>query len=180
MKEDHLDEDQIIVSIVDENDLPKKLKSHLDACPVCQEGKKALMAQLEEMGRMAKELAPRPQGIVLPEPKVSWGLSFRWPVVASGLASLVIIAAVWGLMLFRGPQMEMAPGFAGQQVVGLVFIEDILEESALPSYYLDIAVASFEYFDDDFMDFIAPMEGSDENTLENTSSNKYQIEQKEA
>jgi len=73
MNDQHLDEDQIIVSIVDEKDLPKKLKGHLEACPVCQERRGALMAQLEGMGHMAKELTPRPQSISLPEPKVSWG-----------------------------------------------------------------------------------------------------------
>ena len=138
------------------------------------------MAQLEEMGHMAKEMAPRPRVMSLPEPKVSWGLSFRWPVVASGLASLVIIAAVWGLMFFGGPQLEMAPGPAGQQVVGLPFIDDILEGPVLPAYYQDIAVASFEYFDDAFMDFVVPLEGSDEDTLENIFSKKYDIEKKEA
>ncbi|MBW1944995.1 MAG: hypothetical protein JRJ51_19490 [Deltaproteobacteria bacterium] len=179
MNDQHLDEDQIIVSIVDEKDLPKKLKGHLEACPVCQERRGALMAQLEGMGHMAKELAPRPQSISLPEPKVSWGLSFRWPVVASGLASLVIIAAVWGLMFSGGP-LEIAPGQAGQQVVGLPVIEDILEEPVLPAYFQDIAVVSFEYFDDAFMDFVVPLEGSNEDTLENISSKKYDIEKKEA
>ena len=180
MKDQHLDEDRIIVSIVDENDLPKQLKGHLEACPVCQERRGALMAQLEGMGHMAKELAPRPQSISLPEPKVSWGLSFRWPVVASGLASLVIIAAVWGLMFSGGHQMGIAPGPAGQQVVGLSFIDDILAEPVLPAYYQDIAVASFEYFDDAFMDFVVPLEGSDEDTLENIFSKKYDMEKKEA
>jgi len=180
MNDQHLDEDRIIVSMVDENDLSRKDKSHLENCPACRERKGALMAQLEGMGHMAKELAPRPRGISLPEPKVSWGLSFRWPVVASGLASLVIIVAVWGMMFLGGPQMEMAPGSAGQQVVGLSFIDDILEEPVLPAYYQDIAVASFEYFDDAFMDFVIPLEGSDEDTLENTSSKKYNTERKEA
>lgn len=180
MKDQHLDEDRIIVSMVDENDLSRKDKSHLENCPACQGRKGALMAQLEGVGHMAKELAPRPPLISLPEPKVSWGLSFRWPVVASGLASLFIIVAVWGLMFLGGPPMQITPGPAGQQVVGLSFIDDILEDSVLPAYDQDITAASFEYFDDAFMDFVIPMEGSDENTMENSSSRKYNIEKKEA
>ena len=176
----HLDEDQIILSIVDENDLPRKHRNHLETCPTCQERKGVLIAQLEGMGHIARELAPRPRSISLPEPKVSWGLSFRWPVVASGLASLVIIVAVWGLMFLGGPQLEVAPGPAGQQVVGLSFIDDILEDPVLPVYYQDIAVASFEYFEDAFMDFVIPLEGSDDDAFENTSLIKYNMERKEA
>ena len=180
MKVAHFDEDQIIVSIVDESDLPEQHRTHLESCPACRERRGALMAQLEEMGHMARELAPRPRGVSLPEPKVSWGLSFRWPVLASGLASLVIIAAVWSLILFHGPQIQMAPGSAGQQVVGLPFIEDILEEPVLPEYFQDMALVSFDYFDDGFMDFVVPVEGSDQKTWEDTSFNRYTMEQKEA
>lgn len=176
----HLDEDQIIVSIVDEKDLPGDQKSHLEACPLCRERREGLMAQLEKVGSMAEALAPRPRGISLPEPRVSWGLSFRWPVVASSLASLVIIAAVWGLMLFPGSQVEIAQGPAEQPIVGMVSIDDILAESALPAYYQDMAPVSFEYFDDAFMDFVVPLEGADDSILENTSSKKYDIEKKEA
>ncbi|MFC1579854.1 hypothetical protein ACFL4N_02970 [Thermodesulfobacteriota bacterium] len=180
MKDQHLDEDQIIVSMVDEHDLPGKSKSHLETCPECQERKGVLMAQLEGMGHMAKKMAPRPRSIRLPEPKISWGLSFRWPVVASGLASLFIIVAVWGLMFLGGPPLKMAPTPAGQQMVGLSFIDDILEDSVLPAYYQDIAPVSFEYFDDAFMDFVIPLEGSDEDTLENISLKKYNTIRKEA
>jgi hypothetical protein len=179
MKEEHLGEEQIIVSIVDENDLPEKKRRHLESCPACRETRGELLDQLQKMGHMAMTLAPRPPTIRLPEPKASWGLSFRWPVVASALASLLIIAAVWSLMLFRGSRIEIPPGTPGQQIVGLSSIDDILEESVLPPYYQDMALISFEYFDDDFMDFVVPLEGTDESMWEETSF-IYHIEQKEA
>lgn len=87
----HLDEDQIIVSVVDINDLTVEHRRHLETCPVCREKRGALTGHLDEMARAAREMTPRPGPVQLPEPpgpKVSWGLSFRWPVVASGLASI--------------------------------------------------------------------------------------------
>lgn len=169
MRDEHLGEDQIMVSIVDEDDLPEKARLHLEACPACRERRGALLKQLQKMGHLARALAPRPRPVRLPEPKASWGLSFRWPVLASALASLLIIAAVWSLMLIPGPRIEVPPGTPGQQIVGLSSIDDILEDPAMPAYYQDMALVSFEYFDDDFMDFVVPLEGTDEGMWEETS-----------
>ena len=182
MKEKHLNEDQIIVSAVDEDDLPENVKSHLKTCPLCQEERRILMSQLEEMGGMAKDLAPRPKAepLVYPKPwgPKPWGpkpwdagawrrIFFRWPVFASGLACFLILAGIWGLMLLQGPQgkpqVRMASDSSAEQsVAGVVFIEDLLEESVLPEYYLDIAVASPEDFDDEFLEFVVPVEEADD------------------
>jgi len=177
MKEEHLNEDQIIVAIVDEGDLTEGLKRHLRSCPLCREQKRLLVSQLEAMGAMAKDLAPRPKTIPLSDPR-HWGPGhwnprawrrafFRWPVFASGLACFVIIAGLWGLMLFQGTPVKTpvmsAPGpTTGQNLAGLVFIEDLLEESALPDYYLDITVSSPVNFGDEFLEFVFPMEEADD------------------
>ena len=180
MKEEHLNEDQIIMSVVDEDDLPESVKSHLKACPLCQEQRRGLMSQLDKMGGMAKDLAPQPKAGPLAYPK-PWGpkpwdagawqrVFSRWPVFASALACFLIIAGIWGLMLLQGPegkpqvrQVNIASDSSVEQrVAEMVFIEDLLEESALPDYYLDIAVASPEDFDDEFLEFVVPVEETDD------------------
>lgn len=177
MKGEHLNEEQIIVSVVDEDDLPGSFKSHLEACPLCQEERRVLMSQLEQMAATAKELAPRPKAGPITYRK-SWGprswdpkgwrkIFFRWPVFVSGLACFIIIAGIWALMLLQGPggkpQVNVVSGSPGEQMTtGMVFVEDLLEESVLPEYYLDIAVSSSEDFDDEFLEFVVPLEETDD------------------
>jgi hypothetical protein len=160
-KTPHLSEDQILLSLVDENDLSDHMKNHLLSCSVCQDKKGVLASDLERLGRMAKDFTPLPRKKpVLSSPK-SHLFGFRLPVYAAGLAMVLIIAFLWGQAYFTAPSKEMRAQSSSEMKAGLYLIDDILEESALPEYYLDIAVASYSYLDDEFLEFIAPVEVPD-------------------
>ena len=153
----HLNEDQILLSLVDERDLSGDMKSHLLACSVCQDKKGVLMSELERMGQMANDFTPLPQKKpVLPFQK-SHRFNFRLPVFAGGLAVVLLIAFLWSQALFTEPPKQMAAQLLTEMEVGLDLIDDILEASALPEYYLDMAVASNGYLDDEFLELLVPL-----------------------
>lgn len=154
----HLNEDQILVSMIDESDLSEDGKGHLDTCQICQEKKTALISELENLGKTVKDFAPMPHHkpvLLLPE---SQYFNLRLPVFASGIAVFLIIACLVGFTLFTDSSKQITGQFTTEAEVELYLLDDILEESVLPEYYLDIAVTSNSYFDDEFLEFITPME----------------------
>jgi len=154
----HLNEDQILLSLVDENDLSGDIKGHLLECPVCQEKKTALMSELEHLGEMAKDFTPLPQQKPVLVFREHLHFSFRLRVIGAGFAVALIIACLLSLVLFTDSSKQMTARLSTEMEADLYLMDDILEESALPEYYLDIDVASHSYFDDEFLEFVAPLE----------------------
>lgn len=154
----HLNEDQVLLSLVDENDLTEDVKTHLQSCALCQEKKMALISELEWLREMAKNLAPLPQNrpvILLPE---SRHLNFHLPLFATG-AGVLLIVFLWSMIFFSDLSKQKTPPFS-PEIMGadIVLLDNLLEESALPEVYLDIVVASNSDFDDDFLEFFIPQE----------------------
>lgn len=154
----HLSEDQILLSLVDENDLSQEVRSHLLACTACQEKKTALISELEHLGQMAKDLAPLPRQKPLPLVRESRHFSFRLRVLAAGFAVVLIIACLLSLVFFTDSSKQMTARLSTEMETDLYLVDEILEESTLPEYYLDIAVTSYSYFDDEFLEFVVPLE----------------------
>ena len=154
----HLNENQLLVSMIDESDLSEDVKGHLDACQICQEKKTAFMSELENLGKTAKDFTPMPRLKPVLPLRESRHSSFHLPVFASGIAVFLIIACLLSFALFTDSSKQITVQLATETEVDVYFLEDILEESALPEYYLDIAVTFNGYFDDEFLEFITPME----------------------
>ena len=154
----HLNEDQILLSLVDEMDLSEHTKSHLQVCPVCQEKKTALMSELERMGEMAKHFTPLPQQKPMLPLRESWHFRFRLPIFAAGLAVILLIAFLGSMSLFTDSSKQMTSRLSTEREADLPLMDDLLEEFAMPEYYLDIAVDSSGYFDDEFLKFVVPLE----------------------
>lgn len=159
----HLNEDQIVLSLVDENDLSEDMKNHLLACPECQEKKTALISELKNLGKMAKGLTPLPKRKPALPVRKSRRFGLGLPVVAAGCAAALVIAFLWNTIFFNQPPKQMTARLSTEVEADFYLMDDILEESALPDYYLDIAVASYSYFDDEFLEFVVPL-GEDLNS----------------
>jgi len=156
----HLNEEQILISLVDEKDLAKDNQSHLQSCLACREKKTALMSELDRLGKMTKEFTPLPRQkarVYLPE---SRRRRFLRPVFAAGFAVAFIIVCLLSLKMFIDSPKEMTARLSPESGADLYLIDDLLEESILPEYFLDIAVASYSYFDDEFIKFVVPLEES--------------------
>ncbi len=163
-KSNHLNEDEILFSLVEEPDLPEEIKSHLLACLVCQEKKKALMTELERLGKMARDFTPLPQQKPALPFRESRHFIFNRSVLAAGFSVVVIIACLWSLRSFTGSSKHITPGLSPEMEVDLYLMDDILGESALPEYYLDIAAPTYSYFDEEFLDFVVPL-GEESNSV---------------
>jgi hypothetical protein len=157
-KDVHLNEDQILLSLVDEKDLSGKRHSHLLDCAVCQKKRMSLMSDLERLGEMARDFAPLPEKKLVRPLREPRHFSFRLPAFAAGLASVVLIASLWSLTFFTDSSKQMTAQLSMETEISLDLVDDILGESILPQYYLDISAASYSYFDDEFLEFLVPTE----------------------
>ena len=71
---------------------------------------------------------------------------------------ILIIMCLFSFQLFTDSSKQITTRLAMETEEDLYLLEEILEESALPEYYLDITVTFNSYFDDEFLEFIIPQE----------------------
>ena len=66
----HLDEEQLIQSVVDVSDLPDSVQAHLAECDQCLAGKSSFESEMATLSQKAEQFAPTPQRrIILPVQK---------------------------------------------------------------------------------------------------------------
>jgi hypothetical protein len=158
----HLSEDQLIMAIVEESDLPISLREHLYTCPQCRSDKVRFEQKLTQVGRMAKNYTPpSKRRISLPdsEPR-SFYLWFSGRRAAFGLALTVamLILVVWWTAPFKITPEGGVEITAREMQEAESFMTEIslLAENALPTVYMDINGESHTGFDEEFMQFIIP------------------------
>ncbi|MDM8516681.1 hypothetical protein QUF76_10815 [Desulfobacterales bacterium HSG16] len=177
-KDEHLNEDQIICAIVDENDLSKDKRSHLYSCQKCNDKKMALMSDLESFGSMAENFSPDREMTKKIVYKRASFFRFNFPTIWTAAGALLVLVCIWSFA-----QIDFSPESLDMPIntmsAELQLIEDfsIEDESELNSSaltngltngftsvfttdYQDIISVSVEYFDEDFLEFIAPLEES--------------------
>jgi anti-sigma factor RsiW len=153
---DHLNEEQIIDAVIDGGALEEEQRRHLETCPLCREEKAALTSELDHLGQMAANFTPAPQRRPFIPVRESRLLTFRRMVFATGFAAALLVALIWGPALLSDPRIQEVAEFSDDGEMDLFFVEDILEESALPDHYLDMAASSQSYFDEEFMELLIP------------------------
>ena len=159
-KDLHLDEDQVIRSVVDENDLAARVRNHLSTCLVCQGKKQQIEQELRSLGRMAKEFAPLPQQKVrLPFDKSSSLWPWR-PVFATGFAAILLIAGIWWSGLFTTSQEKMMAQIMRETEKDRQLMAEIqaLEGYAPLDFYPDISTESYDGYFDEFLEFVVSLE----------------------
>jgi len=159
----HLNEDQMIRAIVDENDMTMAEHNHLLECSLCQKEKQSFAQVLRRIGETSKELVPPPQRRFIPVIQEGFSL-VRWrPALAVGMVILLLMIGIWGTSLFTrfhksgsvyiSKQMESDQ----QSVTEMMFAE----EDALPDRYLYIIGNGNSdddvYYDDEFLEFVLPL-----------------------
>ena len=167
-KKIHLNEDQVLLSLVDENDLPEEMGSHLEDCEACQDKRASLLSELGCLGKMAAEFTPAPRKRPILPVRESERKKYHFPVFATGLASAVLLAFLCSVVLFSDPPEQIKANLSEKSEVRLHLMEEILEEPALSEHYLDITQTSYSYFDDEFLEFVIPVE-EESNHLEGFS-----------
>jgi hypothetical protein len=154
----HLSEDQILLSLVDENDLSEDTKSHFLACPACRRKKATFVLELDRLGEKAKDFTPdlKQKPVLFPrKPRYFFP---RIPIFAAGFALVLIIVLALSLVLFTDSSKQMTAQLSTEKEEYLYLLDEILEEPYLSDHYLDITAASNSYFDDEFVEFVVPLE----------------------
>ncbi len=162
----HLDEQRIIASLVDENDLAAQEREHLKVCPICSASRHHLAAELHGLSEAAMRSTPEPRRrFALPEAEVLRGSGWagRWYVgLATAAACLVLVITLTVPHLFTGNlqpygKLNLADETAADEML-IAATEDI-EENGLPASLQEIVPDTGSTDDnDDFLDFAAPVD----------------------
>ena len=107
---------------------------------------------------MAGEFTPVPRKRPIPPVRESGRKRYHFPVFATGLASAVLVVFLCSIILLSDSPEQMKASLSVNSEVRLHMMEDILDESALSGHYLDITQTSYGYFDDEFLEFVIPVE----------------------
>ena len=153
----HLNEDKILLSLVDKNDLSEEMRNHLEDCKACRDKRASLLSELECLGKMAGEFTPEPRKRPILQVQETRRKRFHFPVFATGLASAVLVVFLCSVTLLSDSPEQMKTGLSVNSGVRLHMMEDILEEPVLSGHYLDITQTSSNYFDDEFLEFVIPV-----------------------
>lgn len=160
---DHLNEDQFIRAMVDENDLSDTERNHLSECPLCRANILEFENLMNNFRVMAKTFAPLPKKkIVLPE----FPGFFRYPRLLPLFATASVILLLLLTGIFRS---DPRPVRHGEETAGIILemekdeqlISEIRELEDYPlseNLYPEIFAEPAEYFNDEFLEFVAPSE----------------------
>ncbi|CAN2039806.1 Zinc-finger domain-containing protein [Candidatus Magnetomoraceae bacterium gMMP-15] len=155
----HLNEDQLIYAVIDENDLSAREYNHLKQCFNCKKRKDQFKQQLSSLGEMANSFVPARQKIypVFQENRRKFRIFNTWkPAFAAGFAAILLFLGIWNIV-YQTPSSEV---MIAQLIQEMVEDQELLSEVIeLEEYdfYIDISGENLNTFSDEFMDFIVPV-----------------------
>jgi len=161
-KERHLDEQQLIQAVVDENDLPRSMQAHLVSCHQCRSSKVSFEQELGQLGQLAERYSPPPQRrITIPvhEARSSRGTFWNWRnAIAAAATVTAVLLVFWGTTSFRQPTEFKIAGTPSElmEAKRLMTEVNVLVENALPPLYLEITAEYEPDYDREFYQFLIP------------------------
>ncbi|NIQ37877.1 MAG: hypothetical protein GTN81_04715 [Proteobacteria bacterium] len=168
----HLNDDQILKTVVDEKDLPATVREHLSGCRLCRAKKDLLEENLAKLGRMAERASPSPRRRVsLPAQKRRSPRWWVWGWQGALVATMSIVAAIlvvsW-FIVFRTESEESTAVLIREMWEDEKLMTEIraLEENPLSYVYREISGGSYPVLDDGFMEFVVPSVEDDTISLE--------------
>jgi len=160
-KQDHLNENQLMQTIVDKTDLPDEWLAHLEVCADCRREKASVEKKLYQLHFLADQHLPvQKRNIRLPvrESAQSHSWFVGWQA-AAGVAAVAVVFMFF-ISFWQGytTQQHSAHHLVLEtQDTDIIMAEvDLMVESALPEIYLDICGESVPGYDDQFMQFVVP------------------------
>ena len=158
----HLDEQQLIQAVVDENDLPRTMQTHLVTCHQCRSSKESFEQELARLGQIAERYAPKPQKrITLPvhEARSTLWTFLNWRNAIGAAATVAAVLLVfWGTTSVRN-RTEFGTAGAPSELMEakrLMTEVNMLVENALPPLYLEISADYKPDYDKEFYQFLIP------------------------
>jgi predicted anti-sigma-YlaC factor YlaD len=155
----HLEEDDMLRAVIDETDLSALQRQHLAQCSRCRSHRQSLESELTHLGQLAERYAPEPlRRITVAQDKVRLPFSIRGFAFSAATVAAAIIV-VWATFLIRNQQQGPVGNLAQNMVEAerLMTEINVLVENALPQVYLDIVGDTNLKMDEDFIDFLIPI-----------------------
>lgn len=165
----HLNENQIIQAVVDENDLPPTVQLHLAECSQCLADKNGFEGEMALLGQKVERFAPQPRRrIILPAPKTEslFGNLLDWRNLTAAAATVAaVFILVWGTNLVRDLSDPEDSRLAAEMAEAEILMTEVntLVDNALPPFYLEISGERNAAYDDEFFQFLIPT--TEDNTL---------------
>jgi hypothetical protein len=154
----HLGENDILQAVIDEADLSRSVKQHLNECAHCRLQKERFAQELTRLGQLARQYAPEPQRrVTIAEEKVRSPI-FNWKFAFSAAAVAATIIIVWATVLIQNQQLGKVGNLAQNMIEAERLMTEIdgLVENALPPVYLEIVGETDLNPDEEFLEFLIP------------------------
>ena len=157
-KTSHLGENDILQAVIDETDLPRRLKQHLNECSHCRLEKERFAQELTNLGQLARRYAPAPQRRVTLTADRVRGPFMNWKFALSAAAVAAAIIVVWATVLIQSQQPGRVENLAQNMIEAERLMTEIdgLVENALPPVYLEIVGENDLNPDEEFIEFLIP------------------------
>lgn len=158
----HLNQDDLVTAVVDEEDLAEEVRGHLAACSACRKRKEILEGTLTSLGHTARAYVPAlTKTVRIPVGAGRRARSFLFPLrpaVATALGGLAVAVFGWWL-LGTGPFPGTGPDHGTPGIWEDALTEEVAwpAEDPLPAVYRDMADILTEERSSGFMDFVAPL-----------------------
>ena len=158
----HLDEEQLIQSVVDAADLPESVQAHLAECGQCKAGKNSFELEMTTLSQKAEQFAPEPQRrIILPVQKTKktlWNMLQWQNLVAIAATVTAVFILVWGTNLMRNLSEPGTENLRAEMVEAEQLMTEVntLVDNALPAFYLEISGEKNADYDEEFYQFLIP------------------------
>lgn len=161
MKNDeHINQDELIMAVIDKTSLTPEKQDHLAACQICRSASERLGCDLMSLGDMTKAVVPPMQTtIMLPEAKVReparpWGLRLAY---GSALAAALVVLMLAVPFFKVTPHNKMEVLYQNILSDAKLMIEiDRMVENPMPDAWADSGDDSEAGVDDDSIDDIVP------------------------
>jgi hypothetical protein len=160
-EERHLNENQVLMAVVDQDFLPAAMVGHLSGCSHCLSRKKDAEEKFYQLGQRARELAPAPRKRPhLPAAPLKNPL---WRYLPASAFSFLLLSAIawWGIFSHPPAQQSLSPArslsMAGAwEDEGIMTDISTLSENALPEEYTRLTTADSADLDEDFFEYVVP------------------------
>jgi hypothetical protein len=158
----HLNEEQLIQSVVDASDLPDAVQAHLAECGRCLAGKNSFELEMKTLSQKAEQFAPQPQRrIILPAIKTKkpfWNLLDWRNLIAAAVTVAAVFILVWGTHLVHHPSEPGAENLTADMAESKKLMTEVntLVDNALPPFYLVLSGEKNAGSDEEFYQFLIP------------------------
>jgi hypothetical protein len=157
----HLNENQIIQSLVEKADLPPALREHLSSCSQCKIARENLEGNLTRLGEMAMNSAPPLQKKIIlscEQQRKTYQWLWEWRGISALTAAAGVVLMLAGLVSLNNTQQRTLAKLNEEMLKDERFMTEIskLERSDLPQSWLDISGEFDVNIDEEMLEVISP------------------------